>query len=217
MQSRGVGPRAPSDELGFDAPPSYLAVDVAPEMSFDTVPEVPFDVAPEASVDARIRAKARARARSEEPAPPPRKPNLPPESAEALSVCLACGASPPAGGDCPHDTVAHLTAAGSALVAAARKLAVAVAERHAQERALRRLVALEVSAGRGDIDAPPPALAAPVATPSPCARCGHKPPAATRAARRRAAAEAQRAFAFDGPAEAPEDQSSAPPEAAGSG
>lgn len=198
MQSRGSGSRPPSDDLIFDAPSSYVGVDATPDISFDAVPDVPFDVVPDGASDARPRGKGRARARLDEPLAPPRA-APPPEVTQALSVCLACGASPPAGGDCPHDEVAHLTAAGSALTATARKLVAAVAERHAQERALRRLVALEVSAGRGDIDAPKPALTvAPLAAgeTGPCARCGHKPGATTRAARRKAAAEAQGAFAF---------------------
>lgn len=199
MQSRGAGGRPPSDDLVYDAPSSYVGVDATPDMSFDAVPDVPFDVVPEVTADARGRGKGRARARLDEPAAAPRRPPPPPEVTETMSVCLACGASPPEGGDCKHVEVAHLTAAGSALTGAARKLAAAVAERHAQERALRRLVGLEVAMGRGDIDAPKPTLAAtPLAAgeTGPCARCGHKPATSSRAARKKAAAEAQGAFTF---------------------
>ena len=196
MQSRGNGTPT-SDEMIVDAPSSYLGVDASPDLSFDAVPDVPFDVVPNVSSDARGRSKSRGRALMDEPVAPRRAPP-PPEVTQAMSVCLSCGASPPEGGDCPHDEVAHLAAAGSAVVATVRKLAAAVLERHTQERALRRLVALEVSGGRGEVDAPTPALSAAPLTAGeqgPCTRCGHKA-TTSRAARKKAAAEAQKAFAF---------------------
>jgi hypothetical protein len=196
MQSRGNGTPT-SDDLIYDAPSSYVGVDASPDLSFDAVPDVPFDVVPDVSSDVRGRSKNKGRSRMDEPAAPRRAPP-PPEVTQAISVCLSCGASPPEGGDCPHDEVAHLAAAGSAVVATVRKLAAAVLERHTQERALRRLVALEVSGGRGEVDAPMPALSAAPLTAGeqgPCTRCGHKP-TSSRASRKKAAAEAQRAFSF---------------------
>ncbi len=197
---RPTQPRPPSHDfddlppdLAFDAPPGDFVAESSPYTGVDVLP----DALAEAFQDARSRSRKTGRKPPLDLiAPSPREPVVA-RASKPASVCLSCGASPPEGGDCPHDEVAHLTDAPDALLAVVRKLQAAVAERHAQERALRRLVAVEVSSGRGDLQVP--VRAAPVEREvSACVRCGHRP-AATRAARRKAMLEAQSTFFFAAP------------------
>jgi hypothetical protein len=181
----------PSD-LSFDAPPSDFVGEASPYNGVDVLPEAHG----EAFQDPRARGRKPGRKPPLDLVAPVRR-EVSARAAVPTSVCLACGASPPDGGDCPHDEVAHLTDAPDVLLVTLRRLQAAVAERHAQERALRRLVAAEVSAGRGDIDVPTRALTSVSTEPesATCTRCGHRP-TQTRAARRKALLEAQSTFFF---------------------
>jgi hypothetical protein len=152
MRSKGAGrpPGVEAMDSVREAPASYVEVDVTPDLGFDDVPDLAFDATSEEEFFTRPRETGRPR-------------RVPSQAAagehRAMSVCLSCGQSPPERGDCPHEEIAHLTAAGGQLVATARKLAAAVAEHHAHARALRRLVGLEVAAGRGEIAVSRPPLA----------------------------------------------------------
>lgn len=211
---RPTQPRTPTHDfddlppdLAFDAPPGDFVGDSSPYTGVDVLP----DALNEAFQDPRARSKKPGRKPPLDLiAPSPRETSVA-RSARPASVCLSCGASPPEGGDCPHDEVAHLTDAPEALLAVVRKLQAAVAELHAQERALRRLVAAEVSSGRGDLQIP--TRVAPVEREiTACAHCGNRP-VVTRAARRKAMLEAQATFFFAAP---PPPVEGPPPEPAAS-
>jgi hypothetical protein len=120
-------------------------------------------------------------------------------SHESLTVCLTCGASPTVSSECAHEETARLDSLPPALAAIARKLQSLTQERAAQERALRRSIAMEVSAGRGEIVLPPHVVLATLATESlergMCTRCGHKQ-TTSRAVKKKAQIEAQVTFGF---------------------
>ena len=185
--------------MDYDAPPGDGIVDAPADIGFDVVPDDAVDAMPDAPVDARPRVRPGAR-RSAKPVEPPRPaapPAVTPVTAGPMVVCLACGESPPSGDECPHDDVATLTDAPGAAAAVVKRLQAAVAERLAQERALRRLVAAEVTAGRADVvttrrrlEAPAPGAPLP-----PCPTCGHRA-GASREGRKRSRVDAQGAFAF---------------------
>ncbi len=185
----------PSD-LSFDAPPTDFVAEVSPYTGVDVLP----DALQEAFQDGRGRPRKPGRKPPLDLTVPLPRDTAPKREAVPTTVCLSCGASPPEGGDCPHDEIARLDDASEAVLATVRRLQSAVAERHAQERALRRLISVEVSAGRGDIDTPNrPLPAAPVEREAAaCSHCGHRP-IATRAARRKALLEAQESFFFAAP------------------
>jgi hypothetical protein len=199
-------------DLAFDVPasgdyasdaPSLAGVDVFPDSAVDTLPEAHREGAGRAKKSPKTRPYFMAE---------PSAPAVVARPEGPASVCLACGASPPEGGECPHDEVAHLADAPPALMAVVRKLQAAVQERYAQERALRRLVAAEVSSGRGDLETPnrvAHAASHPVEREAPCAQCGHRP-VLSRAARRKALREAQACFAFATPPVPPERVPEAP-------
>lgn len=90
-----------------------------------------------------------------------------------LSVCLMCGSSPPKGGDCPHDEVAHFEETSSELHAVIARLRAAALARKQQERALRQLVSRAVDVGHADVvtTAPPPAVEPVASAPTLCSRC----------------------------------------------
>ncbi len=199
-------------DLAFDVPasgdyasdaPSLAGVDVFPDTTVDALPEVHREGPGRGKKSPKTRPYFMAE---------PAAPAVVARSEGPASVCLACGASPPEGGDCPHDEVAHLADAPPALMAVVRKLQAAVQERYAQECALRRLVAAEVTAGRGDLEMPnrvAHSAAHPVEREAPCAQCGHRP-VLSRAARRKALLEAQACFAFATPPPPPEAPAEAP-------
>lgn len=201
----------PSD-LSFDAPPSDFVSEVSPYTGVDVFP----DALPEAFQEGRSRSKKPGRKPPLDLIAPAPREAPPKREAVPTSVCLSCGASPPDGGDCPHDEIARLDDASEAVLATVKRLQSAVAERHAQERALRRLISVEVSAGRGDIETPNrPLVAPPLERESiACSHCGHRP-VVSRAARRKALLEAQETFFFAAPpppAEPPEAPSPTPVE-----
>lgn len=213
---RPTQPRTPSHDfddlppdLAFDAPPGDFVGESSPYTGVDVLP----DALTEAFQDPRARSKKPGRKPPLDLNTPSVRESPAARSARPASVCLSCGASPPEGGDCAHDEVAHLTDAPEALLAVVRKLQAAVAELHAQERALRRLVAAEVASGRGDLQIP--VRAAPVEREiTACAHCGNRP-VVTRAARRKAMLEAQATFFFAAPpppVEAPAPEAPAPVE-----
>src|SRR4051812_11956549 len=80
-------------------------------------------------------------------------------------VCLSCGASPSAPGDCPHEEVVTLSAPPPAVRVCVERLKQSWAQHRQLARALRRAVEAEIVRGRGEHS--PRALPRPVALPQP--------------------------------------------------
>ena len=192
-------------DLSFDLPASDFVADVPPERGVDVYPDERFDAAWEGVSDGvrpRRSAKAPTPRATRLETPPAAPVEAPPQR---LSLCLACGASPPVGGDCPHDEIANLAEAPAALVAAARKLQALTAELHAQSRALRRRVAAEVGAGRGDLESATRAQTSPgVSVEALAAYAQQHTRQPVRAGRRRGDDGTQSFFAFAAPPPPPE-------------
>lgn len=170
-------------DVSFDEHSMYTGVDAVAEMPVDVMPDVTLDEPVIAAPPPSSRSRAKAPAAETNAGP--------------LAVCLACGESPPTSGECPHEEVAHIPSASAAVLAAIKKLQAAVQERRNQERALRKVVGVEVAAGNGDIEAKvrPNVLATPITLSSaPVAR----------ASRKKANHDAQAFFAFAAPPPPPE-------------
>jgi hypothetical protein len=184
------------DEV-FDAQraPSEVGVDPVIDVS-----DLVRDEVPDASTAAPRRNRSRTKERlapMEPRAPMPVSPA--PVVSEVVSMCLACGAPPDEEGECRHDEVAHLQAASAVVLAAVQRLRAALQEARAQERALRRLVGVEVSSGRGSLEsARTPAALSPTPREGPCATCGHRS-TSLRRARRQVLIDAQQSFLFEAP------------------
>lgn len=99
-----------------------------------------------------------------------------------LVVCLACGSAPGSRSECPHDEVARVDSASAPLRAAAERLAHAMQEKRALERALRKLISAEVSDGSATLDVTPPQPPVVVQLPPVslvCPKCSQETPVAT--------------------------------------
>ena len=176
-------------DVSFDEPSMYTGVDAVAEMPVDVMPDVTLDEPVIAAPPPSSRSRAKTPAKE--------------TSAGPISVCLACGESPPSSEECSHEEVAHIPSASAAVLAAIKKLQAAVQERRNQERALRKVVGVEVAAGNGDIEAKvrPNVLTTPITMPQ---------TPATRVSRKKAKHEAQAFFAFAAPPPPPEPVLEAP-------
>lgn len=123
--------------------------------------------------------------------PPPRARREP----EALEVCLRCGESPEAEGECEHREVARVASPDPALAKVVDELRRLSAQRRSQERALQRLLAAAVSEGAAAVETRPPRRPPePVVTV--CPKCVEAAARAAKGERRKASAEAQTVLPF---------------------